>query len=667
MTIFFRLLAADDKAAALAEALDAGNAGQSHPALFTADPRSFAQVPGSPFAYWVGERIRECFVKLPAFEDERRTVKQGLVTADDFRFVRTKWEVPLVHNKHYFLFAKGGEYSVFYADIHLCVNWRRGGSEIRNFVDSNTGRLLSRPQSANFFFQSGLTYSARSQRGLSIRSLPSDCIFSHKGIGIITNFNFLPVLLGLTNSVAFQRMVEAQMAFGSYEVGVIQRTPVPNLDNPDGERLGELALQCVELKRNLDRANEISHVFHLPALLQCPTEMLVERSAAWAQRVAATEQQLVAHQQEIDDIAFRLYGIEGEDRWVIEQSTASHAACEDNAADDDESGDERNDDLPTACSLLPPLISYLVGCPLGRWDIRYATGEKPAPELPDPFDPLPVCPPGMLQNAEGLPAAPADVPADYPLRISWPGILVDDAGHPEDIEQRVREALQVIWPEQYEAIEQEACDILGVKSLRDYFRKSSGFFADHLKRYSKSRRQAPIYWSLATASGEYTLWLYYQRLTDQTLYTCVNDFVDPKLALVSEQVATLRQKSGRSRQDEETLEDLARLERELHDLRAELLRVAQFWQPNLNDGVQITAAPLWQLFPYKPWQKRLKETWEKLEQGDYDWAHLAYSIWPERVRARCRNDKSLAIAHDLEELYVEPERPVKKKGRGRGK
>jgi hypothetical protein len=442
---------------------------------------------------------------------------------------------------------------------------------------------------------------------------------------------------------------------------------VPDLDNPDGERLGELALQCVELKRNLDRANEISHVFHLPALLQCPTGTLAERSAARAQRVAATEQQLAAHQQAIDDIAFRLYGIEGEDRRAIEQSTASQGTPENNAADDDESGDERNDDLPTACSLLPSLISYLVGCPLGRWDIRYATGEKSVPELPDPFAPLPVCPPGMLQNAEGLPAAPADVPADYPLRISWPGILVDDAGHPEDIEQRVREALQVIWPERCEAIEQEACDILGVKSLRDYFRKSSSFFADHLKRYSKSRRQAPIYWPLATASGDYTLWLYYQRLTDQTLYTCVNDFVDPKLALVSEQVAALRQKSGRSRQDEETLEDLAKLERELHDLRAELLRVAQFWQPNLNDGVQITAAPLWQLFPYKPWQKRLKETWEKLEQGDYDWAHLAYSIWPERVRARCRNDKSLAIAHDLEELYVEPERPVKKKGRGRGK
>ena len=61
------------------------------------------------------------------------------------------------------------------------------------------------------------------------------------------------------------------------------------------------------------------------------------------------------------------------------------------------------------------------------------------------------------------------------------------------------------------------------------------------------------------------------------------------------------------------------------------------------------------------WQKRLKETWDKLEAGEYDWAHLAYNIWPERVSEKCRSDKSLAIAHDLERLYEEPKAPLKKK------
>jgi hypothetical protein len=296
-------------------------------------------------------------------------------------------------------------------------------------------------------------------------------------------------------------------------------------------------------------------------------------------------------------------------------------------------------------------IDYYLGTIFGRWDICYATGTKPPPELHDPFAPLPVCPPGMLQNADGLPATPADVPADYPLRISWPGILVDDPGHAEDVEGRVREVLRVIWPANADAIEQEACQILGVSSLRDYFAGPNRFFDDHLKRYSKSRRVAPIYWPLSTPSGSYTLWLYYHRLSDQILYTCVNDFVDPKLKAITEQVEGLRRKRDRSAHEERDLAQLDGLARELHDFRAELLRIAAFWRPNLNDGVQITAAPLWRLFQHRQWSKRLQETWAQLEAGDYDWAHLAMSIWPARVVPKCVADRSLAIAHEVEDLF----------------
>lgn len=308
-------------------------------------------------------------------------------------------------------------------------------------------------------------------------------------------------------------------------------------------------------------------------------------------------------------------------------------------------------------------ISVSVGETFGRWDIRFATGDRQAPDLFDPFDSLAFCPPGMLQSDKGLPAEPQDVPDDYPLRISWTGILVDEEGHKEDIVSRVREAIEVIWKEKAGDIEHEACEILGVRSLRDYFAKPSGFFADHLKRYSKSRRQAPIYWPLSTPSGSYTLWLYYHRLNDQTLYTCVNDFVEPKLTDVAAELASLRQKgSDRSREDEKRLEKLQDLEIELQEFRDELLRIARLpWKPNLNDGVQITAAPLWKLFQLPKWKKTLKETWEKLEKGDYDWAHLAYSIWPDRVKKKCVTDKSLAIAHDLENLYVEPPASAKKK------
>ena len=39
------------------------------------------------------------------------------------------------------------------------------------------------------------------------------------------------------------------------------------------------------------------------------------------------------------------------------------------------------------------------------------------------------------------------------------------------------------------------------------------------------------------------------------------------------------------------------------------------WKPNLNDGVLITASPLWKLFRLPKWQKDLKACWEDLAKG----------------------------------------------------
>jgi hypothetical protein len=301
-------------------------------------------------------------------------------------------------------------------------------------------------------------------------------------------------------------------------------------------------------------------------------------------------------------------------------------------------------------------LHFCLGTALGRWDIRYATGERQPPEFSDPFAPLPICPPGMLQNDSGLPAEPTDVPDDYPLRISWPGILIDEEGHDEDIIARIREALAVIWRDRAEDIEQEICDILGAPTLRDYFlEETSGgkFFKEHLSRYSKSRRQAPIYWPLSTESGSYTLWIYYHRLTDQTLFACVTDFVDPKIAEVSARFAALSDKADdRTTKEQREWEQLETFLGELNAFRDELLRVAHLpWKPNLNDGVLITAAPLWKLFRFTDWRKDLQKCWQSIEKGEYNWAHLAYTLWPEKVLKSCRKDRSIAIAHEVQDLF----------------
>jgi hypothetical protein len=242
--------------------------------------------------------------------------------------------------------------------------------------------------------------------------------------------------------------------------------------------------------------------------------------------------------------------------------------------------------------------------------------------------------------------------------------------HPEDIVRRVREVMALLWGNRSEVIEQEICELLKVGSLREYFQKPSFFFDDHLQRYSKSRRAAPIYWPLSTASGSYTVWVYYQRLTEQTLYTIVNRYVNKKIAEVERAIAGVEKDmataSGRQApQLRDRWQEARAFLAELHDFRQELLRVAGLpYKPDLNDGVIINAAPLHRLFRHRQWARDTRDCWERLERGEYERAHMAFTIWPERVREVCRRDRSTAVAQGLEVLY-EPSSPSPERRRRR--
>ena len=241
-------------------------------------------------------------------------------------------------------------------------------------------------------------------------------------------------------------------------------------------------------------------------------------------------------------------------------------------------------------------------------------------------------------------------------------ILVDDPGfegsqpHRNNFLRRLRDTFDLLWGDKAQKIEQEFCDILRVPNLREYFCRSGGFFQNHLQLYSKARRKAPIYWPLSTESGTYTLWIYYHRLSDQTLFTCVNDFLDPKLSEIEGDLERLSRSEHIDRNKRERQDNLLELKAELKSMRSQLLDIARLpYKPNLFDGVLINASPLWPMCRHKAWQNELKTCWEDLRKGEYDWSHMAYNIWPDRVRNACSEDRSLAIAHGLEDLYQKKE------------
>lgn len=630
MTKFLRLFNESDKSQALILSCVSLRNGETLTTFFDVDPDAFRKIPGAPFAYWVSEDVRSTFTQFPQILSYGVEGAVGAQTSNNFRFLRLWWETSPDSETCWTPYAKGGKYSQFYGPVDLLVRSKGNFDEIVAYANgaypylNGKARSLMHADDENFG-EIGITWTKSTTSPPSFRLLPKKASYSDTGPtagGTAVDEGLLLSLSALMNSLPFKYLLTLSLGLAAegrkhYEIGVVNKNPIPKIGSEEQSKFAEFSSRSWSLKRTLDTVFETSHSFQLPSAL---------RTRLGDYDPKAIEAELADIQAKIDEIAFDLYGFRDADRAAaLGSSGAADKEASDAVQDADDSED---DDSSEAIDQTDGLLSWAAGVAFSRFDWRLATGERAAPPEPDPFDPLPAKSPGMLPDG----AEPFHAHS---------GILVEDQGHPHDLPRLIEEVLARV-------------DTEAPGDVRRWLQRD--FFKFHLKQYSKSRRKAPIYWPISTNSGRYTLWLYYPDLTSQSLYTAVNDFVEPKLKEVRRDLATLRDKGGsRSSADEKALEKLQDLELELIELRDALLEVAPTYRANHDDGVQITAAPLWQLFRHKPWQKVLKDTWAKLEKGDYDWAHLAMTYWPDRVREKCKADKSLAIAHDLEHLYVEPE------------
>ena len=284
------------------------------------------------------------------------------------------------------------------------------------------------------------------------------------------------------------------------------------------------------------------------------------------------------------------------------------------------------------------IVQELVGIVFGRWDIRY-TKDKAVPEFGDVFAPLPFMPVVSLKDNEQ---------DGYPLEIPQDGIIKGS-----DMVALIRKAMEYIWDDKADDIEYELCQLIGTDSLSEYLEDPNGFFAYHFMRYTKSRRKAPIYWPFSSEDESETWWVYYPKLDERTL---------PNLVLkLTDEITMLRADLQRTADQDKA----SRLNNEMLDLQAmsdELRRLQALpYKPNQDDGVPVTAAPLYTLFKNKKWRTACEDNWKLLDKGDYDWSHLAYAIYPARIRQKAKKDWCMALTHGLEELCENKPKEKKKK------
>src|SRR5207253_2931787 len=100
-----------------------------------------------------------------------------------------------------------------------------------------------------------------------------------------------------------------------------------------------------------------------------------------------------------------------------------------------------------------------------------------------------------------------------------------------------------------------------------------------------------------------------------------------------------KKKAGLTKKEDKRLAEFDSLLTELEEFAAQIRAVVELknergqvagWDPDLDDGVVPNAAPLHALIPWPAKKKHkgrpmseLEVYWHELEEGKYDWAHIA--------------------------------------------
>jgi hypothetical protein len=606
---------------------------KDHPnRIYIKDSHDFKDLPNAIIKYDFGDDLVEYFNKYENLDNCSLSAHQGHSFVPPERYFRLNYEI--INPDSYYHLYHGGAYNMFYYPYKDLTKWDKNGEIVKH----------SKSVLRNLGFQgfSGCGYGKRGEI-LDAHILKNRMIFTHEGHAIskITTDNGI-IVNSFINSILCQYVIN-QYCTQHKVNGYINLLPLPfDAAKKNFDDIKSILTSIINIRRrwfSIDETN-LEYQGLIAKLNICDT---VQSAIDELQSLLLSEfncyQNLIEQNDNIwmemadikEDSELRKTLIDYKHRRPYEELISIDNASSKNILD--------------TKILAQEIIMELVGLAFGRWDVEYRQNPDNIPAFGDIFDALPFMPTVSLSEYRD----------GYPINYPTDGILSgDDSG--DSLVRKVRESMVAIWGEKADDIEYELCNIIGYTDLFEYLSSPSGFFAYHFTRYTKSRRKAPIYWPLTSERGKVTLWVYYPRMNGNTLAALV-------LRLSHSLESYKSDLSNASLRHDRAAENEARVMIEEHEGMIEKLRslIAQNYVPNHDDGVPVTAAPLAALFGHSAWRNECQSNLELLQEGEYDWSHLAYSMFPNRIREKVKKDWCLALTHSLEELCDNKPKPKKER------
>ncbi|MEZ6117131.1 MAG: BREX-1 system adenine-specific DNA-methyltransferase PglX [Pirellulaceae bacterium] len=489
---------------------------------YLAKPSDFDQIPGSPIAYWVTQRVREIFTtgdNIHSIAQPRHGMSTGNndlylrrwseVAQNNTGFGRTSREEAADSNSHLVPGCEGWPVPKWYGNNEFLLNYGNNGHDMvaANEAGTNPG---FRHDNQAFYFRPGISWSTVTVSSLSMRYFDSGFIIESKGSACYAeDEHTLLEVLGYANSKLVNRFLLALSPTLDYHEGPLGRVPFIKQAKPE---IIDLVSKCLEIARNAWDGYEQSWDFQASPLIANDRNggldgIYTSVRSNWN----ATSSELQAAEIRLNELYIDGYGLSDEVDSDVPMEEVTLDFNPKYRYDEDKSDSELEALL--LADTMREFISYAVGCMLGRYSL-----DKP----------------GLILANQG------ETADDYRQQIPEPTFapdednvipLLDGDWFEDDITERFKAFLKVTFgTEHYEenltflenSLFPANSEGKKRKTIRDYFLKE--FYNHHIKLYKKR----PIYWLFSSGKqGGFRALIYMHRYNPSTLSRMRTAYVVP--------------------------------------------------------------------------------------------------------------------------------------------
>ncbi len=346
---------------ALKNAVSVYNSGKKCEYVYVKDRDYFSHVPDRPLAYWVTENVHNAFKQKNI--GDMYVVKQGMTTGNNKKFLRYWYKVPFdaigfnmpdsifakKSGKKWFPYNKGGKFRKWYGNNDYVVLYENDGEEMKEYTSHLPQGTWVRLKSRDYYFKESVTWSFISSSHFGVRFSPVGSIFDVAGSSLFGD-DLLYVLAFLSTKTAFYLLQVINPSM-NYQIRDVKSLPFI-LDGDKKEYIQTLAKSCMEISKKDWDSQENSYGFS-----KDPLVILGKKGVSLKESIA-----------EYIDLCQKRF-----DTILKNENEIGYIFAKNYSLIDDIDYRVYNEDItirvPNEKELIQNLISYCVGCAVGRFDM----------------------------------------------------------------------------------------------------------------------------------------------------------------------------------------------------------------------------------------------------------------------------------------------------------